>query len=253
MWRSDKVFRLAHENSRSRHGEWQAPSYNRRFTCRTLAAMPNLRQSAAPVSPLLAGVLLAALASAPLQAQDDAPDTRAPVIELEVLTEVAAADSQSFNAQVADDGELASVTLHHRREGDGPFVRSTMRALGGSGYFGVSIPTDRNDTSAIEYYIQAIDESGNRTVNGFAFDPLRRAFTEASLPLATAPNAATDAAAGGVIAKEAPRAASNSRRWWTVALGVVAVGALATLSGGGGDDDNGNVPLTIDVPRPGSR
>jgi len=188
----------------------------------------------------LAAALVGALVLAPLHAQERPADTRAPIIEIESLGESTADATQTFTAQVADDRELAGVSLHHRRAGQQPFARVPMPALGANGYYGVSLTTDPDDLRPIEYYVQAIDETGNRTVNGFAFDPLVRTL----LPRA-------GATAAPVPPDDAPIESSGRPRWWAVALGVLAVGALVSLAGSdGGDEDT--VPLVIDLPEPSS-
>ena len=196
------------------------------------------------------------LYSASAVAQSTA-DVHAPVIELEVLAESPADRTQVFTALVADDRQkLKDVTLYHRRTGQLPFVPARMTALGSTGYFSVSIATETGDLRAMEYYIQARDESGNRTVAGFAFDPYRRTITEANAPAIVT----TTAPAEKPLRQS--RWSGNTRRIIAVALGVLAVGALASLSDSGtdgSDPDAGNspgditpsrVPLTINISEP---
>lgn len=203
------------------------------------------RRSPATRLPCLAAALLAALALTPLHAQQQGPDTRAPVIEIETLDESTADATQTFTAQVADDRELAGVTFHHRRAGQQPFARVPMRALGDSDYYGISLPTDPDDLRSIEYYVQALDESGNRTVSGFAFDPHVRTLRPQVVAAAPPPP------------ERQPAETSGSRRWWAVALGVLAVGAVVSLAGsddgGGGGGGGDTVPLTVDLSEPVAR
>ena len=186
-------------------------------------------------------------------------DVEPPVIELETLDEVRAADSQVFTAQVVDDRGLRDVRLYHRRAGKQAFEAATMRAVGDSAFHSVTLATDPADLRAIEYYVQARDGGGNRSVAGFAFEPFVRRLTPAApAPLARAP--ATPDAAGSAEpapARDAGPSLGSRVRWWHVALGVVAAGTLAALAGGGGGggsdgvaDTGETVPLTITLGEP---
>lgn len=164
-------------------------------------------------------------------------DTVAPIIELEELTEGIADRSQVFTAQVAEDNTLSDITLYYRREGQLPFTPAPMKALGATGYYSVSIPTDFNDLRTIEYYVQAIDSAGNRTVSGYAFDPYQRMLAAPDTPITS--NSSTAQAP-----VEDTRVPLLKRRWVQVTLGILAVGAIASLA----DDDGGDsevVPLTF--------
>ncbi|MGQ7848447.1 hypothetical protein ACUNV4_28375 [Granulosicoccus sp. 3-233] len=166
-------------------------------------------------------------------------DTVAPIIELEELTEGIADRTQVFTAQVAEDNTLDNVTLYYRREGQLPFTPAPMEALGNTGYYSVSIPTDFNDLRTIEYYVQAIDTTGNRTVSGFAFDPYQR-----TLSAPVSPISGNQEAAPEVAAQE--RIPLLKRRWVQITLGVLAVGAVASLVSDDGEDSE-VVPLTFSL------
>ena len=205
--------------------------------------MQTVRAIALRWASLLLAAAGAVLILTPLHAQERATDTRAPLVEVDVLPAGTADEVQTFSARVTDDRTLDAVTLHYRRAGAVPFERAAMSALDGGNRFGVALPTDPEDLRDIEYYVQALDESGNRTVSGFAFDPLVRRLS-ARDPALTAAPATTDG--------RPPAVSSGGTRWWALALGVLAVGAFVSLSGddGGGGD---TVPLTIDLPEPDAR
>lgn len=195
------------------------------------------------VNKIIAIWLVLALAlspSAPLFAQSS-PDTRSPVIELEALAESQADSAQVFTAQVADDRVLLDVILYHRRAGQQPFAKLIMKQIGDSGFFTASVATEPDDLRAIEYYVQARDEGGNRTVEGYAFDPYIRAIIpneELITSTVTTPETTSTSAAAG--------SSTSKIRWWHVALGVLAAGAVAAaVSGSGSDGDDGSVPLTV--------
>lgn len=172
------------------------------------------------------------------------PDTRSPVIELEAVAESQADSQQVFTAQVVDNRELKDVILYHRRDGQQAFTPVPMNVIGDTAYFTASIETDPSDLRAIQYYVQARDESGNRTVEGYAFDPYTRVLTGAAAAvIAEAPPA--------VETPADTNSATKGIQWWQVALGVVLVGAIASAAGGGGSDsgdtEDGTVPLTVTV------
>ena len=116
----------------------------------------------------------------------DNQDTEPPIIELEELAEVVADSSQVFTVQVAEDGELQDVTLFYRRIGQQPYNSTDMQQLASSEFYSATIVTDAEDLRPIEYYIQARDLSGNRTVKGFAFDPFIRSLAPAAVPVTPA-------------------------------------------------------------------
>ncbi len=176
------------------------------------------------------------------------PDIRSPVIELEVIAESTADNVQLFTARVIEDQLLKDVLLYHRRAGQQPFTPIAMVQVGNSDTYSTSLTTDPTDLRAIEYYIQARDEGGNRTVEGFAFDPYTRVLT-ASEPVINTTTAPI------VTSSEPPASkATGSIRWWHIVAGVLVVGAVASLSGGDSSEGNssgdGTVPLTLNITGP---
>ena len=174
-------------------------------------------------------------------------DTDPPLIELEELAEGTADRSQVFTAQVTEDNDLAGVTLHYRRAGQLPFTPAPMEALGATGYYSVSIPTDFNDVRTIEYYLQAQDEAGNRTVSGYAFDPYERALSPSPDPIEKAENESAELAISNSMASAADTTRPLlKRRWVQVTLGVLAAGVIASAVQNSGEDSE-VVPLTFNV------
>lgn len=174
-------------------------------------------------------------------------DTNGPNIELEELTEAAAGQTQVFTVLITDDSLLTDATFYYRREGQLPYTPAPMQALGDTGYYSVSIPTDSNDLRAIEYYFQASDSAGNRTVSGFAFDPYQRQLrTTSAIP--TTPTAAAQTPVQTISAtpEEAEPETIFSQRWVQITLGVVAVGILASIANNDGSDSQ-VVPLTFNL------
>ncbi len=170
------------------------------------------------------------------------PDTRSPLIELDAVAEAQADNSQVFTAQVVDDRILRDVLLYYRRSGQQAFTPIVMTPIGSTSYYTASLDTTPEDLRAIEYYVQARDEAGNRTVEGFAFDPYTRVLT-ANNALSLATNA-TPAAPS--------QTATSSLRWWHVAAGVLIVGALASAANGSSDSGTNEetAPLTFNLSGP---
>ena len=194
------------------------------------------------------------------------PDITPPTISPEIVRTAQADSAQVFSAQAADDISLGEVSLHYRRTGENIFNRVLMQSVGDTGIFTVAIETDPTDLRAFEYYTQALDLNGNRTVSGFAFEPFVRTLTARTNQAAnqsprenTEQN--TDAAVETASAptQPVPRSRSNLK-WLYIGLGILAAGAVAAAasSGGGGDGDNGggittddpNVPLTVIIGDP---
>ncbi len=170
-------------------------------------------------------------------------DTAPPLIELEELAEGTADRTQVFTAQVTEDNELTGVTLYYRRAGQLPFTPAPMEALGTTGYFSVSIPTDFDDVRTIEYYVQAQDEAGNRTVSGYAFDPYQRTLTSSLEPIKATGTAPADLSTANAADAKPPLL---KRRWFQVTLGILAAGVIASAVQDS-DDDSEVVPLTFNV------
>jgi hypothetical protein len=178
-----------------------------------------------------------------------APDVESPIIELEPVLETEAGNTQVFTALVADDKLLKDVALYHRRAGRQAFERIEMQPLGTIGYYSVELPTDPTDLRTIEYYVQARDQGGNRTVSGFAFDPYQRTIKAA--PQAIEPTAITRPAVTEVEAVATSTSEPRKLKWWAVALGVLVVGALASSTGGSsGSLEQERTELTINLPLP---
>jgi len=175
------------------------------------------------------------------------PDTRSPVIELEAVAESQSDNAQVFTAQVVDDRVLKEVSLYFRRAGQQPFTRTSMDRVGESSYYSTSIATEPGDLRAIEYYVQARDESGNRTVEGFAFDPYTRVLVAGDTVISSVPAAPTNTAVEA-------QSFTSKIRWWHVAAGIVVVGALSAASGGSSSgsaaSEAGTVPLTVNITGP---
>ncbi len=169
------------------------------------------------------------------QGNNTALDVSPPVIELETLDNVVADESQVFTVQIADDIQLQDATFYFRRAGQQPFTAMSMTAIAGGGFFSATLRTDPNDLRAIEYYIQARDTSGNRTVSGFAFDPYVRSLSTAGLAQeqATPEQTLQSTTNQPLVAASTP---FYKKRWVQIVFGVVAVGVIASSLDSDGTD-----------------
>lgn len=182
-------------------------------------------------------------------------DVDPPLIEHEVTAQAEAGIRQTFVATVVDDGELDNVTFYYRFAGETNFSRFLMTPLSSSSTYIAQVPTDPKLYSAIEYYIQARDISGNRTVRGYTFSPLVREILRPQSP--ATPTAKTAEPTPAVV--EEP--SSGLPKFVYIIGGVLLLGLIAggASSGGGGGGSEpvdgetcgaGGCRLTITVNRP---
>ena len=164
-------------------------------------------------------------------------DLRPPVINYEPTGSGRAGDTQVFTAQVLEERSLLSVILYHRFAGDGPYASTEMLPLGNDLY-SASVVTDQTDVRNIEYYIQAEDADGNRTIKGFAFDPLIKEIISDNVE-----SIAATAAASSTAANES--GGSNRWVWGLLGLVVVAVAAGAASGGDSGGSSSTVQPSTV--------
>lgn len=162
-------------------------------------------------------------------------DADPPSIEPAILVEGLRGDNQVFSATVTDNDVVSSVTLHYRLGDNGPYQRVPMDMLGSTGIYTVSIDSTEipDTTETIHYYFEALDAAENRTLHGFAFDPLQRALVD--VPTVAAQPAVAETASSGM---------SLQQKFIYGALGVLLIGVIASAGGGGGGSDAG-VPVTI--------
>ena len=174
------------------------------------------------------------------QVEDNAP----PAIEFQPLAEGRRGDTQVFSASVSDDSAVESVTLRYRLEPGEPYASLPMKPLGGTDIYTASVAGADTEAESIQYYIEAIDAAGNRSIEGFAFDPLERVLRAPGVPIA-GPAPATEGLASGL---------TTGQKILYGVLGVVVVGAIAAAAGGGGSSGGGqplgddtDVPVTVVV------
>ena len=151
-------------------------------------------------------------------AQNNFIDVEPPLIEHTIVNTVDADTRQSFFATVVDDDELDSVSLYYRFQNDPSYTSEEMKRVSFSSTYIAHVTTDPASDRNIEYYIQARDKAGNRTVRGYAFNPLVRDIKVASpAPVATPVKAASETKSGP----------GKGRTILYVVLGVLTLGLLA--------------------------
>ena len=165
-------------------------------------------------------------------------DIEPPVIEFEAIDEGTLGDNQVFGATVLDNVAVSSVKLFYRFSESGQYRSQLMIMLGSSGIYTITIDNEAvpADATFVQYYLEALDGVGNRSLQGFAFDPIERQLVEAQI---VAADATTEPVAATGI--------SLNQKIIYGALGLLLVGVLASASGGGGSSTTPGVPVTVVV------
>jgi len=161
-------------------------------------------------------------------------DLQPPVIVLQEQREGVAGQDQMFTVDVSDDVEVILVALFYRRAGEVGYIDLPMQPADAANFYTATLSTAADDTRSIEYYIQAEDRAGNRSIKGFVFDPLTRTLQSDVPPVTN-----TAAKEGGF-----------SRPWLWGVIGLVAVAVIAGAASSGGSSDPSPTPggpITIDV------
>ncbi|MFT6874948.1 MAG: hypothetical protein ACJAZF_001055 [Granulosicoccus sp.] len=178
----------------------------------------------------------------PLIVSAQTTDIDPPVIDFEAITTGKSGDSQVFAATVIDNVGVQSVKLFYRFAEDTSYRSRLMNMLGSSGIFTVTLDSlevpDKADF--VQYYVEASDGVGNRTLQGFAFDPIERQLVSATVTeVALAPPSEPIPTDGLPL----------TRKIIYGAVGLLIIGVLASASGGssGGSGSNAGVPVTVVV------
>jgi len=156
-------------------------------------------------------------------------------------------ETQVFSATVTDDNQVLSMTLHYRFGNDSAYEAVPMSVIQGTSIYTASIDTNDTTASAIQYYMEAKDAGGNRTVQGFAFDPFERLLSDEKAVVAD-----STAAEPVVVVPPPPRSLARKISYGLIGLLVLAglASAAGGSSGGGNTTGTGDVELTIVVDTP---
>lgn len=171
-------------------------------------------------------------------------DVDPPSIDLELVEEGVRGETQVFSATVNDNDQISSMTLHYRFGSDSAYVSAPMSVIAGTDIYTTSIDTNGSTADVIQYYMEARDAGGNRTVQGFAFDPFERSLVDEDAPVVSDATTVVPAVEPVVAAK--PRL-STGRKVAYGLIGLLVVGGLASALGGGGSGGGGDSPSTGDV------
>lgn len=190
-------------------------------------------------------LFVAVISVAPLSASAQSIDSEPPVVDFQPVDEGVLGESQVFTTTVSDNEGVSSVVLHFRLDSDSAYVAREMQVLSGTDIYTTTIETNDagEDVTSIQYFIEAKDYSGNRSLEGFAFNPVERLLSVREL----ATNSGNSNTSGE--SSSMPSTGMSTRQKVLLGLlGVVVVGALASSSssGGGGASEPG-VDVTIVV------
>ncbi|MFT4728458.1 MAG: hypothetical protein ACI9UN_002967 [Granulosicoccus sp.] len=173
----------------------------------------------------------------PRMASAQATDIAPPVIDFEAIKSGTSGDSQVFSATVIDNVNVRSVELFYRFAENTGYQSRLMDMLGSSGIFTVTLDSLEvpEEANFVQYYIEAFDGVGNRTLQGFAFDPLERQLFSLNEVAVASPSEP-------IPTDRIPL----NRKIIYGALGLLILGAIASSSSSGGGSSTG-VPVTVVV------
>lgn len=194
---------------------------------------------------VLTTVLMTLCIISPVSAQSTDIDTDAPVLE-EILINSEPGARHRFWARVVDNVTVERVVLSYRLGNETAYHKLPMPLSEQADWFYTELDEDIPSDSVIDYYIQAVDASGNPTQQGYKYNP---ALSSEKQSVAAA---ATEQTPGSkTSAKNGVLGTSISGR--TVLYGVLGVLAVGAVAGGlNSETTPGNPPecclLTITAP-----
>ena len=187
-------------------------------------------------------LVLMIFCSGSLNAYAQAGDTEPPSLTYESIERGVVNEAQLFIIEATDNVELATVTFAYRVEDNADYRIVPMARQGATDTYSVTLTAEEIGAGSqfIQYYIEAADTTGNRTLEGFAFNPLTRALVDAS-----------EISPPAVQAEAGPLSQfselSTGKKILYGALGVLAVGALIAATDSGGASVEPGVDVTVVV------
>lgn len=165
-------------------------------------------------------------------------DTEPPKVGIDTVTEASRNDSQVFTITATDNQSIAFIHLHYRLSPNANYQKGTMTRVGETDLYSFTIPAASLSSAvdSVQYYIEAKDDAGNRTLQGFSFDPLERTLLDSPATLASS-NAQADASSTSLLGS-----LSTTQKVVIGVVGLVVVGALVSAAGGSSDDGGTGVP-----------
>ena len=189
-------------------------------------------------------LLVAPLISTTANAQ--ALDFEPPLIGADASTEVFRGEPQVFTVTATDNQGVNSLVIYYRLGPDAEYRSGSMQRIGDTDLFSFTIPAQSipATVNVIQYYIEASDFEGNRTLEGFSFSPVERVLLDKPATVA-----GSESGQSGESSSLLGSLSTTQKVVFGV-LGLVVVGALvAVASDSGGDSVQSDpaVPVTIVV------
>ena len=171
-------------------------------------------------------------------------DFEPPRIGADASTEVFRDEPQVFTVTATDNAGVDSLVIYYRLGPDAEYLNGRMQRIGDTDLFSFTIPAESipATVSVIQYYIEASDFEGNRTLEGFSFSPVERVLLDKPATVA-----GSDSQQSGESSSLLGSLSTTQKVVYGV-VGLVIVGALvAVASDSGGDSGSSNptVPATI--------
>lgn len=178
------------------------------------------------------------------------PDLEGPVVQHSPSTDpVESGSPVTISATVTDNVGVKYVLVNYRSAGSKEYRQAAMQQLGNNLY-SATIPALHVQNSAIEYYIEAVDLSGNTVLRGLDFQPMIISVSPHS-PATVVTESVTKVPENSPVVATSSKQKSNDWIWWTVGAVVAGSAAYAFTRGG---DSGGSEPTTgsiiITAPQP---
>jgi hypothetical protein len=146
-----------------------------------------------------------------------------------------------IEADVGEGTKLVSIQLYYRFD-EGPYVNIPMWPTSRPGIYAAEVSTQEVQSDRMQYYILAEEDSGDQLFKGSESVPLVKKLADKSK---ATESGATEAplASSDTATNRSSLLSSDKRKYLYIALGVLAVGALAAAvsddDDGGGSSNNG--------------
>ena len=183
-----------------------------------------------------------------------AADLTAPEVDHQPMGEpLSSGATHRFQATVKDNVAVDTVSLFFRRVGESDYQRKAMlREAQDSDVFSVTLGRKEISSPGIEYYIQATDTAGNSVLYGYSFEPIKLSVLSGADSIADN----TDTEFSEASTDNPKEKKKGGSKWIWIALGALAVGAIAAAASGGGGDgggssggDSGTITVSGPVPQ----
>lgn len=172
-------------------------------------------------------------------------DTEPPTVGFDTVDESRKGDAQVFTVVATDNQSIESIVIFYRTDPEAAFQAADMMRIGETDLYTMTIAADAIPESAelIQYYIEAKDQAGNRTLQGFSFDPAERALISSEAALAdNTPEQAQEES------ESLLGSLSTTQKVVYTVLGVIVVGALIAAAGSDGGSSSPTTQVTLTVP-----